>query len=475
MNAPIVRLFAVMLLLFALLVAWTSRWTVLQQEELQDNANNRRGLLEELRVPRGPIRDRDGAAIARSVERPDGTYQRRYPLGNLFGHPVGYSFATLGRTGLEQEYNDELLGKEDAVSTVLDQIVGKDQIGNELRTTLDAKAQRVAIQALGGRRGAVVALEPQTGKVRVMASEPEFDANELREESSLDAIPEGGAVNRATQGQYPPGSTFKVVTTVAAIDTGRYTKDSMISGKSPKVISGTPLSNSHGAQFGNITLTEALTKSVNTVFGTVGEELGGDTMQEYMERFGFSSRVEIDLPAGERASSGVRIPGRERFVKVDDRRVDVGRVAIGQGGLLATPLQMAQVASAVANGGELMKPQLGDRIVDREGRTVEDIEPESLGRVMKASTAQEVGDMMAGVVREGTGTAAALQGVSVAGKTGTAERNVQTDLNQPWFIAFAPRENPKIAIAATIEESQGGQGGTVAAPIAKAVLEELLR
>jgi peptidoglycan glycosyltransferase len=474
-NAPIVRLFAVIMVLFALLVAWTSRWTVFQQEELQENAENKRGLLEELRIPRGPIRARDGSVIARSVQRSDGTYERRYPQDQLFGHPVGYSFALLGRTGLEREYNDDLLGEEDAVTTVFDQIVGKDQVGHELRTNLDRKAQQVAIQALGGRRGAVVALEPRTGKVRVMASEPEFDPNELREASSLEAIPQGGALNRVTQGQYPPGSTFKVVTTVAAIDTGRYTKDSMISGKSPKVISGTPLSNSHGAQFGDITLTEALTKSVNTVFGTVGEELGGRTMQDYMERFGFFSRVEADLPARERYSSGVRVPGSDGFVDVDSGRVDVGRVAIGQGGLLATPLQMAQVAAAVANGGELMKPQIADRVVDREGRTVRDIEPESLGRVMKASTAREVGDMMAGVVREGTGTAAALQGVSVAGKTGTAERNVQTDLNQPWFIAFAPRENPKIAIAATIEESQGGQGGTVAAPIAKAVLQELLR
>lgn len=474
MNAPIVRLFAVILVLFALLVAWTSRWTVFQQEELQDNARNQRNLLEELRIPRGPIRTRDGAAIARSVEARDGTYSRRYPMGDLFGHPVGYSFATLARSGLERQYNDELLGHDDAVSTVLDQIAGKDQVGHELRTTLDAEAQRTALQALGGRRGAVVALEPQTGKVRVMASDPGFDPNALREENSLGAIPDGAAVNRATQGQYPPGSTFKVVTTVAAIDTGRYTKDSMISGRSPKTISGTPLANSHGAQFGDITLTEALTKSVNTVFGEVGEELGGETMQEYMERFGFYDRVQVDLPADERASSGVRVPGRERFVKVDNRIVDVGRVAIGQGGLLATPLQMAQVAAAVANDGVLMKPQIGDRVVDREGRTVEDIESEEIGRVMKTSTAREVGDMMAGVVREGTGTAAALQGVSVAGKTGTAERNVQTDLNQPWFIAFAPRENPRIAIAVTIEESQGGQGGTVAAPVAKQVLQELL-
>jgi peptidoglycan glycosyltransferase len=169
-------------------------------------------------------------------------------------------------------------------------------------------------------------------------------------------------------------------------------------------------------------------------------------------------------------------PGGSRgFVAVDSGKVDVGRVAIGQGGLLTTPLQMAMVASAVANGGSLMRPTLTDRVVDREGRTVDDVEPEELSQVMKRATAREVGDMMADVVREGTGTAGALEGISVAGKTGTAQIDIAADVNQPWFIAFAPRDRPKIAIAVTVERQQGGTGGTTAAPVAKAVLQELLR
>jgi peptidoglycan glycosyltransferase len=473
MNASIVRLFVLVCILFALLVAWTSRWTVFEQEDLQDNALNRRELLEEQRIPRGPIRARDGTILARSVQRRDGTFTRTYPQGSLFAHSVGYSFLTLGRFGLEQSRNDELTGKEDDVSSVIDQLTGKDRRGDEVRTTLDPGAQRVALQALGGRRGAVVALEPQTGKVRVMASVPGFDPNQLREARSLEALGNGSALNRTTLGQYPPGSTFKVVTAVAAIDSGKYTKDSAVDGNSPKTISGAPLRNSGDQDFGSIPLTTALTRSVNTVWAEVGERVGDDTMQEYMERFGFYEKVPVDLPPEERGQSGVRVAGRAGFAPVDSRRVDVGRVAIGQGGLLATPLQMAMVASAVANDGELMRPVLTERVVDRDGRTEDDVEADRIRRVMKTSTAREVGDMMASVVREGTGTASALEGVSVAGKTGTAEINLQ-GLNQPWFIAFAPRDRPRIAIAVTIERAQGGQGGTVAAPVAKQVLQELL-
>ena len=474
MNTPILRLFVVVVILFAALLAWTSRWTVFEAEELRDNALNRRELLEEQRIRRGPIRAQDGTILARSVPGRGGTFSRRYPQGGLFAHTVGYSFITVGRSGLEQSRNDDLTGERDDVASVIDQLAGKEPEGDELRTTLDRDAQRAAFEALGGQRGAVVALEPATGRIRVMASNPTFDPNELRDARDLSAVRNGSALNRSTQGQYPPGSTFKVVTASAAIDSGDFTKDTQVSGKSPKTISGAPLNNFGNKDWCTIPLTTALTNSVTTVWAEVAEKLGKETMQRYMERFGFFSRVEVDLPTGERASSGVRVPGRRRFVPLTSDRVDLGRVAIGQGGLLATPLQMAMVAAAVANDGKLMKPTLTDRIVDRDGRTVDDGEPEEMSEVMKPETAREVGDMMASVVREGTGTAAALEGISIAGKTGTAEIDVQRNINQPWFIGFAPRDNPKIAVAVTIERSNG-QGGTVAAPIAKRVLEQLLR
>ncbi len=472
MNTPILRLFVFVLVLFALLAGFTSWWSVVGAEDLRDNPRNAREVLEEQRTRRGPIRARGGEVIAGSQQAGGGTYARRYPLGDLFAFPVGYSYLTLGRTGLEQSRNDVLAGNRDGdVDALFESLRGDDEAGDEVRTTLDVDAQRAAYAALDGRPGAVVAIEPDTGKVRVMASTPSFDPNALRDARGL---PEGvSTLNRATQGRYPPGSTMKVVTATAAIDSGRYTPQSTVNGRSPKQVSGAPLQNFGNQAFGDIPLTQALTESVNTVWAEVGVELGGETMQRYMERFGFYEQVPIDLPDGQRGTSGVRKRG-PGLVEMTDDRVDVGRVAIGQGDLLVSPLQMAMVAATVANDGRRMRPTLTDRIVDRDGRS-DDVEPEELAEVMSRGTARAVGDMMANVVAEGTGTVAALEGVSVAGKTGTAEKNVATRLNQPWFIGFAPREDPKIAVAVTVEEVIAGSGGTVAAPIARRMFEELAR
>jgi len=470
-NTPILRLFVAVLVLFGLLAGFTSWWSVIAADDLRENARNSREVIEEARTRRGPIRARGGELIAGSERRPDDTYVRRYPLGELFSFPVGYSYLRLGRTGLEQSRNASLAGNaQDDVGALFEQLRGDAEAGDEVRTTLDVGAQRAAYAALGGRRGSVVAIEPATGKVRVMASTPTFDPNALRDRGSLADV---STLNRATQGRYPPGSTFKVVTATAAIDSGRFTPQSTVSGRSPKEISGAPLNNFANQSFGDIPLTQALTQSVNTVWAEVGERVGGETMQEYMERFGFYEQVAIDLPDGQRGASGVRKRG-PGLVEMTSDRVDVGRVAIGQGDLLVSPLQMAMVAATVANEGRLMRPSLTDAIVERGTGRTDDVEPEELGEVMSPESARRVGDMMEDVVREGTGTAAALEGISVAGKTGTAEKNVETRLNQPWFIGFAPRDRPRIAVAATIEESIAGSGGTVAAPIAKAVLQELL-
>jgi penicillin-binding protein A len=475
MNTPAFRLYVLIALLFAGLVAQTSRWTVFEAEALRDNRLNARELLEEQRIHRGPIRARGGEVIARSVEGKGKTWSRRYPLGELFAHPVGYSFIDIGRYELEESRNDELSGERDDVGSIVDQLSGREREGDEVRTALDVDAQRLAFELLGDNRGGVVAIEPETGRIRVMASKPSFDPDALRRRGAfekLSAAQGSPLLNRTTAGRYPPGSTFKVVTAVAAIDSGKFTKDSVLDGSSPKTISGAPLNNFGNADYGPIPLTTALTKSVNTVWAQVGVDIGAETMQRYMERLGFYDRVEVDLPPGQRGRSGVY--KRSGLEQMTDDSVDVGRVAIGQGDLLTSPLQMAMVASAVANDGTLMKPRLTERVIDRDGRTVERIEPDELSDVMKPQTAREVGDMMASVVREGTGTAAALAGLPVAGKTGTAELNIAQGINQPWFIGFAPRDDPRIAVAVSIENSTG-TGGEVAAPIAKQVMEALLR
>ncbi len=475
MNAPIARLFVVVMVLFAVLVGFTSRWAVFDANALRDNPKNRRELLEEQKIRRGLIRAGDATVLARSLKQPDDSYVRTYPEGRLFSHAVGYSFVRQGRAGLERFYDDDLSGRKSDLGSLIDRLTDSEKDGDNLVTALDPNAQRVALQQLGGRKGAVVALDPRTGAIRVMASVPGYDPNTVKNQDAFNALNrdnDAPLLNRNTQSGYPPGSTFKVVTAIAAIDSGLYKPDSRISGRNGKVISGVPLNNDGGESFGDITLTEALTHSVNTVFGEVGEKVGKATMKKYMDRLGFGAPVEVDLPRDERAASGERRNGR--IIPATSRFVDVGRMAIGQDKLTVTPLQMAMVAASVANGGKLMKPHIGDRIVDRDGRTVRRIEPEEMSQVMSPQTASQVGAMMAQVVKEGTGTAAALEGIDVAGKTGTAEVDRACGPNQLWFIAFAPVQDPRVAIAVTVECGTGF-GGTVAAPIAKAVMQELLK
>jgi penicillin-binding protein A len=475
MNTPITRLYVVVLLLFAVLIAGTSWNTVFRADELRAKPQNRRQLLEQQRIRRGVIRDGDGGLLARSVKHSDDTFSRLYPEDGLFAHALGYSFTRYGRAGLEQSRNDALSGTTNELGTIFDRLSGSEPEGDDVQTTLDPAAQRVAIQGLAGRKGAVVALDPQTGAVKVMASVPSYDPNDIAKPGTftrLNKDQDAPLLNRTTQAGYPPGSTFKVVTAIAAMDSGEFTPDSTVSGKNLKPISGVPLRNFNNENFGEITLTDALTHSVNTAWATVGEKLGKETMAKYMDRLGFDQQVKVDLPSDERRASGEFVGGK--LIRPTRGVVDVGRMAIGQDKLNVTPLQMAMVASAVANGGRLMEPHLTDRIVDRDGRTVDKIQPREMSQVMSGKAAGEVADMMGKVVEEGTGTAAALEGISVGGKTGTAEVDRPCGPNQVWFIAFAPRHNPKVAIAATVECSSG-TGGDTAAPIAKNVMQELLK
>jgi penicillin-binding protein A len=480
-NRPIVRLFGLVVVMFALLLVFTSRWTVFEASSLRDNPLNARALLDQQRIERGRIVASDGTVLARSVHTPssgpgEGTFVRRYPTGDEFAHAIGYAFIDLGRTGLEQFRNGPLNGRSaNDLQSILDQLQGKRPRGDEVVTTLDPAAQQIANSQLAGHEGAVVALDPRTGAVRVMASSPSFDPNSLRSRRTYARLAKGGGgrplVNRATQFGYAPGSTFKIVTATAAIDTGAYTPQSTVDGKDNVPISGVPLQNDNNESFGHITLTEGLVKSVNTVWAQVAERLGKRTMARYMTRFGFDRKPRLDYPSDEMSTSG-EYHG-VHLVHPTSPQVDVGRMGIGQDKLEVTPLQMAQVAAAVANHGRLMTPHLTARIVDTDGRTVQTIKPHLQSVVMKPSTAAAVTSMMEAVVNEGTGTAAQIPGVRVAGKTGTAETQIGSAINNVWFIAFAPADKPRAAVAVTLR-GVPGQGAAFAAPVAKRVLEGLL-
>jgi len=481
-NRQIVKLFGFIVVLFAILVGFTSYWSVFDAKALKEEEANKRPLLEQQQIRRGRVLAADGTVIAKSVAKGKGDalrFVRRYPEGALYGHPIGYSFVRYGDSEFEQFHNDQLVGEESEFSSILDELLGHAQEGNDIVTSLDPEAQRTALSDLEEAGfGAVVALEPSTGAVKVMASNKPFDPNRVPYELQelINNKIETPLLNRATQGLYPPGSTFKVVTAAAGLESGTITPETTIEAPGTLEVEGTPLQNDFNEDFGAIALDTALTNSVNTWFGQLGQQLGNEKLFETMEKFGFNSTPPIDLPDDEVYESGVY--GEDGPLTVRDP-VDLARVAIGQERLLATPLQMAMVAAAVANGGRLMKPQIWRRVVDPDGRTVEKLDPSEYSRPISSQTAEELTTAMEGVVSEGTGTNAAISGVPVAGKTGTAETPGNEacgggeEENQAWFIGFAPADDPQIAIAASVECTEQF-GNDVAAPIFADVAETIL-
>ncbi len=478
MNVQIVKLFGFVLVLYALLLGFTSYWSVFDAQGLIENPDNKRPLLLEQQIKRGDIRTIDGTVIAHSTPRGHGSnqiYVRHYPEGDLFGNPVGYSYVERGRVGLELSHNDELVGNKTEFLSILDELQGHEQVGSTLISSLDANAQRVATADLAGQPGAVVAIVPDTGEVRAMVSVPPYDPNLIPDNAAykrLNAANPPALINRATQSIYPPGSTMKVVTATAALESGEFSPDSTLSGASPQDCGGVPLENAGGESFGEIGMETALVDSVNTYWCQVAEQLGNETMFDYMDRFGFNRQPDLDYPSFQLATSGV-YDGNNLLSASD--AIDIGRVGIGQERLLVTPLQMAEVAATVANGGDRMCPRLWSKVIDPDGR-VDELDPERCAKVMSSDTADTLTEFMGKVVEEGTGTSAALGVTDVAGKTGTAEILGRAGCDQPnqaWFIGFAPANDPQIAVAATVE-CTSGFGGDTAGPIASDVMEALL-
>jgi len=481
-NRQIIKLFAFIVVLFGVLVGFTSYWSVFDAEALKDKRVNKRPLFEAQQVRRGRILAADGTVIAKSVAKGRGAnlrYVRRYPEGALFGHPIGYSFMQYGNAEFERYHNAELTGEESEFSTILEQLTGHRREGDDIVTNIDTTAQRVALSELEAVGfGAVVAIEPGTGAVKVMASNRSYDPNRIPDEFTKlrNNDLETPLLDRASQGLYPPGSTFKVVTAAAGLESGKITPETTINAPGMIIDEGRELRNDFTKDWGDISLDTALTNSVNTWFGQLGQKVGQDQLFETMEKFGFNATPPIDLSEGEVYTSGVYY--EEHLLHRNDP-VDLARVAIGQERLQVTPLQIAMVAAAVANKGKLMKPQIWNRVVDRDGRTVKHLEPSEYSQAVSAKTAAELTTAMEGVVREGTGTNAAVPGVTVAGKTGTAETPGNEscgggeDENQAWFMGFAPAEEPKIAIAVSIECTPQF-GNDVAAPIFARVAETIL-
>jgi peptidoglycan glycosyltransferase len=489
MNPQIRRLSVVAALMLVALIVATTYWQAWAAGDLADRQDNTLAQVAQFTINRGLIYTADGTVLAANRGRKvDGRtyYFRRYPSGDLASNVVGYSTQSRFRTGLEQSENDYLTASNAHLSTVLektlDRLEGTTVKGNALVLTLNANAQRLANQALGSNCGAVVALEPPTGKVLVMSTSPRYDPNLV--ERRFEQIAQTKAncenpsplLNRATAGLFTPGSTFKVVTSAAALDSGTYKVDSTFNDPGYCIEYGKKVSNfadqSGPEVFGRVDFTEALQHSINAVFCEIGKKLGALEILDYARRFGFYALPPLETPSNERRASGLYQRGR-LFTPKHDYQVDPGRLAFGQERLGVTPLQMAMVTAGIANGGVVMEPYVVDRVEAPGGGVVTRTKPHVYKRAMSEQTAAELTTMMETVVSGGTGTNARIPGVRVAGKTGTAETGV-SHRNTTWFVAFAPADRPRVAVAVVLE-NQSGVGGTTAAPIAKSVMEALLR
>jgi penicillin-binding protein A len=489
MNRQVSQVGVAALVLIVALIVGTTYWQTWANAGLADRQDNAIRLVAQFSIDRGKIYAADGKTLlATNVKREvsgQTLYFRRYPTGPLFSDVVGYSTQTHNQTGLERSYNDYLTGSNANLDTVfrktVDKLKGATITGNDLILTLRPGVQALALRALRGKCGAVVALNPSTGAVLAMASSPSYNPN-LVEKRYAQAARSGGNcgafVNRATAGRYQPGSTFKVVTATAALNSGRFTPDSQFTDPGYCEEYGDRVRNAGNPEapeaFGTISLFGGLEHSVNSVFCNVGKALGAGTVLSYAKRFGFYSLPPLETPENERLASGLYSHGKLFDPKNPATQVDPGRLAFGQERLQVTPLQMAMVASAVANHGVLMKPHLVQRVVSPGGSTVVRSRPHQLARVMSPQVASELNSMMQAVVTGGTGPKGAIPGIPVAGKTGTAETG-RGNIYTAWFIAFAPANHPQVAIAVVVEDQPNGFGGDVAAPIAKQVMEAILR
>jgi peptidoglycan glycosyltransferase len=489
-NKQIAHLGIAALVLLAALIVGTTYWQTWANAGLANRQDNDIRLVAQFTIKRGKIYAADGRTLLATNVRKKVAGQtlffRRYPSGPLFADVVGYSTQSRNRSGLERSYNDFLTGSNANLDTVfrstLDKLRGATVTGNDLVLTLRPGLQAIARRALQGKCGAVVALEPATGRVLAMVTNPTYNPNLIERnfaQATRTTAPCGAPLlNRATAGKYQPGSTFKIVTASAALDTGRFTPESPFEDPGYCIEYGKQVRNAGNPEapeaFGSVDLTRGFEHSINSVFCNVGKTLGAGTVLSYAERYGFYSVPPLETPENERVASGLYDHGHLFRPKHPETQVDPGRLAFGQERLQVTPLQMAMVAATVANHGVEMRPQLIERISSPGGRTISHLKPDRLAQPIKRQTADELSRMMELAVQGGTGTAAQISGIRVAGKTGTAETG-RSNINTTWFTAFAPVEAPRIAIAVVVENQAGGFGGTVAAPIARQLMEALLR
>jgi peptidoglycan glycosyltransferase len=487
MNRPLRRIALALMLLFALLFANLNYLQAVESQELNGKPGNSRILLSEYDRQRGSILVA-GRPIAASVATKDELkYLRRYSQGPLYAHTTGFYSFVYGATGIERAMGSILAGTDDRlfVRRFIDTISGKDPQGGTVALTLDPRAQQAAdkgLAALGnGVRGSVVAIDPTTGRILAFVSRPSYDPNPLASHDGeklrqayerLDKDPDKPLLSRAIARTYPPGSTFKLVTAAAALSSGRFTPDGQVPGPARLALPDTSISlpNYDGKPCergggDTTTLTNALRRSCNTTFASIADKLGDDALREQARKFGFGTKLEIPMDVAD-------------SVFPDElNRPQTALSSIGQFDVRATPLQMAMVVAGIANRGVVMKPYIVEQILAQDLTQIDDTRREELSTAVAPEVAQQLTAMMVDVVENGTGTNARIKDVRVAGKTGTAQQGNGRPPHA-WFVSFAPADNPQVAVAVVIEDGGGRDevsGNQLAAPIAKAVMEAVLR
>ncbi len=460
MEREIQRVGAFFLAGFAVLALATGYWQVWQGPSLAASPGNPRVLEAERRALRGVILDRGGAVLAESR---DG--RRLYPTPDT-AHVTGYFSYRYGRTGLEGAYQGVLSGREGVppVSELLRDLSGAPRRGGAVRTTIDSGLQALAARSLGDAQGAVVVLDVRSGAVLVAVSRPTFDPGQVEEQwQTLSRSESRPLYNRVSQGLYVPGSTFKLVTAAAALDSGLIQPATQVSDPSGEiVIDGFRITDAERPPRPTFDFAHALAWSSNVVFAQVGEQVGGPRLRDYAGRFGIGRQLPFEL---ETSPTSV-------FRTDPVTRVMLASTAFGQGELLISPLQMAVVAATIARDGDVPRPTAVQEVRGPTGVVLSRLQPASLGRAMSPRTAAQLREMMVLSVDEGFARAAAIPGVRVGGKTGTAQ-SVPGMPDHSWYVGIAPADDPRYAIAVIKEFS--GWGSEEAAPVARIVLEGALK
>ena len=453
-NKRIIRVLIAISLLFLALVTYLLWFNMFRAKDVYTNSYNKRQWESEQQVQRGEIYSQDGVLLAETEIDGDARI-RKYPKGRLYSHIIGYCSQVYGKTQLEMSHDDDLIGKG-TISLTLNEI----NPVHTLNLTINDELQEYAYEQLDGRDGAIVAMEPTTGQILAMVSLPDFNPETIEKDwPSMMEDENSPFLARATQGLYPPGSTYKIVTAAGVYDNGMTTETFDDEGLFKK--DDVTVYNYNKESFGKLDIKTAFEVSSNYVFCTLGYEMGADAVKAEAEKFGVNKSFEFDIPVSQ---------SQIQYKKMTD--LDGALVSIGQGGLVMTPLHVAMMASAVANNGKMMKPYLVETVTTENGTVIGQTKPSVLYDSIGTACADYIEDMMIGVVEDGTGTGAQISGITVAGKTGTAEN--ETDKDHAWFVGYAPVENPTICVAVVLENA-ATSGGKSAVPIAKNIIRKFLK